>query len=488
MAEPHTEPPADSAANAHDLSPKAVKRRLGLNLVANTYNQGVTVAVQLLAIPLFLTGWGPEQYGIWLAITALPLYFYAISDLGFINLAANDMAMKRARNEIAEVIVVFQSTAVVVLVASALFVALALTVVSVVPFLHLLKIPTEHADAAVASLMILLAQLPLVLVLGLVNAGFRADGKYAFGALYQGTARLLDGLVPAVVAYLHGSLFSAAASMLIVKSLSVVIMFLLLRYQVRWLKVGVARANYQTISSMLGPAIVFLAMPLSHILQNSGTTLIVAAVMGPVAVATFNIIRTLGNLAFNAFGIVMNSVWFEMSSLLGGGQLELARAVSRRVSSLSFWLALTAAAFLALAGVPILRMWTRGTVEMNYALFYLQLTSIVIASLWRVSGVVLLATNNHRLYTIPLLAAAIVQLIVTWSTLDRFGLGGAGVAMLITEIVMLAAVLPPSLRLLGEHGRVFAAAVLTPPNPKALWRAISRSGLPTDVAKQSMSV
>jgi O-antigen/teichoic acid export membrane protein len=454
--------------STHDLSPRAVRRRLGLNLISNVYNQGVTVVVQLLAIPLFLSAWGAEQYGVWVAINALPWYFYAISDLGFVNLATNEMTMARARGENDHARSVFHSTTVVVLAMGLLGAIAAMALAACLPLAQWLKVPPESASAASQALLILLAQLPLVLVLGLLNAGFRADGKYALGGLYLGTSRLLDGLIPASAALAGGGLVFASAAMFAGKVIALVVVLLLLRLQVPWLGVGVRLARRRMIMGMMKPALSFLAMPVAQALLISGTTLVVSSLLGPVAVATFNTIRTLGNMAFNAFGVIMTAMWTEISSLVGAKQIQLARHVNRRACNLSFWVAVLSCAFLVVAGEPILRFWTRDKVEMHHGLFYLQLLSIFVAVLWKVSGVVLLATNNHKRYTISYLVAAILQVLLTAATVRWLGLTGAGLAMVATEVLMLGATLRRSLGLIGESIPQFIAALLHVPRPAEL--------------------
>src|SRR5260370_41898128 len=53
----------------------------------------VTAIVQIVSVPVFLHFWGVKLYGEWLIISAIPIYL-ALSDLGFGNVAANDMTMR----------------------------------------------------------------------------------------------------------------------------------------------------------------------------------------------------------------------------------------------------------------------------------------------------------------------------------------------------------------------------------------------------------
>jgi O-antigen/teichoic acid export membrane protein len=76
---------------------------------ANATTQIVNIAVQLLGFPIFLRFWGPEieMYGEWLMLSTIPAYL-SLADFGFASVAANDMSMHRARNDLAQVNTVFQ--------------------------------------------------------------------------------------------------------------------------------------------------------------------------------------------------------------------------------------------------------------------------------------------------------------------------------------------------------------------------------------------
>ncbi len=421
-----------------DLSAPAVKRRLGWNLLGNLYSQGATLGVQLLAIPLFLYAWGAADYGLWLALAAVPWYFYALADLGFTNLAANDMALCRGAGKTDAAIEVFHNSAVVVLLMGVALAAAGVIAAGQLPVAAWLKTPFAQRAAATGALQILLAQLPLVLIQSLLTAAYRADGKYAHGAAWQGSARLADGLAPAATALLGGGWIAAAWSMLLVKLLAAAAMALAVRRQIPWLPLGVGRMRRQSLQKMLRPAAAFVAIPVAEAMQIQGLTLLVAGSLGPAATTTFNTLRTLGNVAFNAFGIVRTSIWWELSALVGGGQPRRAEALIRRATRLGFLLALAACAILAVAGGPLLRLWTGGKVPMDRGLFYLQLLSILLAAAWRIPATLLLATNRHGRYALLLLAGSATQLALAAWLLARWGLSGAGAAMVFLELFMWA--------------------------------------------------
>lgn len=56
--------------------------RILKGFLAGGYGQFVTAVVQLLGVPIFLGAWGPNLYGEWILLAAIPSYL-ALSDICF---------------------------------------------------------------------------------------------------------------------------------------------------------------------------------------------------------------------------------------------------------------------------------------------------------------------------------------------------------------------------------------------------------------------
>jgi O-antigen/teichoic acid export membrane protein len=69
----------------------------------------VTILAQVISVPVFLHFWGPKLYGEWLVLSAIPMYI-GFSDVGFGNVAANDMTMRVSIGDRDGALKTFQST------------------------------------------------------------------------------------------------------------------------------------------------------------------------------------------------------------------------------------------------------------------------------------------------------------------------------------------------------------------------------------------
>src|SRR3984885_3900212 len=86
-----------------------VQRRILRGVGSTALGPLITIVVQVISVPVFLHSWGAKLYGEWLILSAIPTYL-AFSDIGFGNVAANDMTMRVAAGDRDGALVTFQST------------------------------------------------------------------------------------------------------------------------------------------------------------------------------------------------------------------------------------------------------------------------------------------------------------------------------------------------------------------------------------------
>src|ERR1700675_896832 len=89
--------------------PGTVRQRFMQGLGATALGPMVTIMVQVIGVPVLLHSWGLKLYGEWLVLSAIPSYL-AFSDIGFGNVAANDMTMRVATGDRRGALETFQST------------------------------------------------------------------------------------------------------------------------------------------------------------------------------------------------------------------------------------------------------------------------------------------------------------------------------------------------------------------------------------------
>ena len=457
-----------------DLSASAVKRRLGLNFLAGVGSQVVTVFQQLVSVPILLYAWGTEVYGVWIIQFSLLGYLWLLADLGFTNVAASAIGIRRAEGNPKAALEVFQSVLLIATVMSGVTIAAGLLLGSFLPFEQLLKVPAGLVPEFRMAFLLLVGMLPPSLVGGLFVATFRGEGKMAQGVLYYSVIlRLVEFIVQAIIALSGGGMIAVALGMLINRVVLVAAIGLVLKSQVGWINFGFTQASRTTVRSLIKPAIAHMCVPAGLTINVAGINLVVASLAGPAAVSIVSITRTLGNLSFQGLNMLIQAVWPEMSSLITAGKLELGRTTIFTVGRAAFWMSMIASVGLMLIAGPFLNLWTGGRIPLVWGLLLFQLLAIVASSLWRVPSVTMLAVNRNGLVGAFALIAAAVNVGLALVLLPLLGSTGVGVALFVGELFSVAGVLGPSLRLIDTTKRRYLAAVSAPPTIAEIRRLLS---------------
>jgi len=173
--------------------------------------------------------------------------------------------------------------------------------------------------------------------------------------------------------------------------------------------------------------------------------------------------RTLTRSAAQVLGAITNTVWVELSTAFGAGDMPLARSLHRRACQASLWLALLLCALLLLVGRVVFERWTRGQVAFDVPLFLLLLAVTVCNSLWSASYVVPVAANRHQKVALTYVVATAASLLGAALLTRGLQVHGAALALLLIDIVMVAFVVPISLRMVGDETGGYARAVVTLP-------------------------
>lgn len=440
-------------------SGSTLKSKLLRNLGANAYGQLITVAIQLVSVPLFLHYWGVELYGEWLILSAIPAYL-SLSDIGFASVAANDMTMRVAKEDKQGALEVYQSIWVFICTVSAIVgVVLALSIYTF-PLNELFSISHISNDQTQQLLIVFVLYVLVGLQGGVLSAAFRAVGRYAYGTVMNNTIRLVEWLLSMVALVLGGGVLIVAMTTFAVRVVGLLIMWTLKRNQERWLCLGIEVASVKKIRELFKPAVAFMAFPLGLALSLQGIVLVIGMTLGSAAVVIFSAYRTLTRLLVQIITMLNQAIWPEISAAYGEGKVALVTELHRKGSSITFWIALAAITTLGLIGEWIISVWTRHAFEQNHTLLILLLATTFFNVLWQTSWVVLMATNKHEIISIVFVASAAGGLLLSVLIIPLLGINGAGLVLVIAELPLLFLVIKSALTLLGDKWLMYLKAVV----------------------------
>lgn len=405
----------------------SMRGRVIRGMGAHSMGMLITIGTQLASLPLYLSVWDAERYGVWLMLSALPAYL-SMADIGMVTAAGNQvtMAMGAGRRDVANK--VFHS--------AQLFMALVCGTVALVLVPLVLFLPWSAPvtpDQRHALLLLMLGVLVAFLA-GLSDQMFRATHRAATGALMGNAIRLVEWAGWMAGLLLSGSFTAVALGGLILRLVLSLFAMGMAAQGDHGLSWGFSSARASAMREMAKPAMAFMAFPLANALAIQSITLLVGTLLGPAAVAIFNTYRTLARTATQATAIFSFSLWPEFSRLHGQGDEVTLRRLAWRSTGLGALQALLVSLVMYALAPWLLQIWTHARIGFDAPVFGLLAAYAFTVGAWHVPRVVLMATNRHTTLALWSIAASGLGFGLTAWLAPHMGLVGTGLAMLIAEI------------------------------------------------------
>lgn len=444
------------------MSNSNLNKKLLHNLGANTYGQLITVAIQLVNVPLFLHYWNVAIYGEWLILSAIPSYLN-LSDIGFASVAANDMTMRMGRDDRKGTLEVYQSIWLLISITSIIICSIAVFLVWTFPLTQIFSLHALQEDQVAPAIFMLLLQVIIGLQGGVLSAGFRSTGHYAYGIMINNTSRLLEWALVALTLAKGGGVVHVAAAILIGKVVGTIILWRCLHRQSSWLVLGYSAGKLKTIQQLFKPAIAFMAFPLGLALNIQGMVLIVGAFIGPAAVVIFTTYRTMTRVLVQMATLLNQAIWPEISAAYGKGSINIVQKIHQHSSSITFWIGLVGVVSIAASGDFIIDIWTHQAFRPNHILLLLLLTTSFINILWQTSWVVLMATNCHQRISIAFIISSTAGLAMSVLLSPYLDINGVALSLMITELPMFFLSINSSLTVLNDNWASYVKAIISLP-------------------------
>jgi O-antigen/teichoic acid export membrane protein len=447
------------------------KKRLAVGFLSNWVGKLAATVIQLVQVPVFLHFWSVPLYGEWMIVTSIPAYL-SFSNIGFGNVAGNEMTMLVAAEDRDAALRVFQSCwwlIAIVCGATILLLSGGLYLLPVADWLKLHAISEGDTKWIIFFLgvSVLLGQLEQLL-----QSAYRCIGRYSYGMLMKSAFSLVAFLCMVVPVALGGGARVTALVFAAANVAGTLLMGILVRRDIPWIRYGWGHASFAEIKRLSGPAVAFMGFPIGNALNLQGTLLAVGYALGPTDVVIFGTARTVSRVALQMVQMVNNTFWPEMSVAFGQKNAGLTRTLHRRACQLALILALVVVAAMMTVGPWFLSHWTGGHVPPSRGLLSILLLVVVFYALWSTSSTLLTAINRHQRLAAVYLFATGITCGICYAAARGYGLYGAAASLLVSEAVMNVYVLPASLKIADDRFGAFVASMAEWPR-SLKWEAMA---------------
>lgn len=417
----------------------------------------VGAGVQLALVPILAAHWGLERYGQWGMLIAVP-GILLLSDLGFATAASVRMTMQIARGEREAARATMHSATQVVLIASAVIVAIGLSLATLPPdaaFRQLSALPPAEVRGAMACLT---AYAVLISGGALLQALFRSNQHFATGSLLSTAIVLMEnGLLVAAVLQGYG-LAGGAAALLLGRLGGIGAGLCLAKRLATGVMPGLRHANRAVRQELLKPALAAMAIPLGLTMVIQGQVVALGIAAGAMAVPAFVASRTLSRLGLQIAQAAAHPIMPEFGAAAARADRPAALRYFAFVLLISGMISGIFALTLALAGPQIIAAWSGGHITASADLTRIMALSALFGGIWNPVSNLILAINRQLQFSPALVVLACIGFGTTLATGAVLGSTAAAVAMAAIDLVMLVIVLRFAFRNWASPTQLLAAA------------------------------
>ena len=332
-------------------------RRVSLSAGTSAAAKGIALVTTAVSVPLTLGYLGSERFGIWMTLSAL-IALLGFTDLGIGNSLLNGVAHAAGREDRTLIRANVSSGVAMLLAVSAGFGLLFAAVYRFIPWDRVFNVGSARAldeagPAAAALIGCFLVAMPagafqqvrLGLQEGYINAIFVAVGNIGGLALVIWAIQMRLGLPWLVLAMAGAPLLATLVNGFTLLTRS------------PWLRPTLHDVNFGIARSLLRVGLLFLVLQLAVAVAFTSNSIIIAAMIGPSAVADYAVVSKLFMIPTLLVGFALGPLWPAYREALSRGDVQWVRRTFRRSIRLSLAVAGPVSAALVVLGLPVIAVW-----------------------------------------------------------------------------------------------------------------------------------
>jgi O-antigen/teichoic acid export membrane protein len=381
--------------------------RFGKNGFIQIYTQFLTLAIQLVQVPLFIKFWGEGLYAEWIVLTGLPSMLLLL-DFGVAQASASKATMEAAGGEWHEARIsintsqMFTTTLGVILVVGALLFSRFFSSTDTLG----LKLIGDGQSVIILTLSV--AYLALNLQGGVIDAVFRTLGKAAIGSMLNANRRLMDLFVTVVCVCLGAGVVELSVSIFIGQVIYLLAIVVIVKRIDRHGLMGYRSASFTEFRGILKPSLAYMGFPLSQMLTTQGAVQMLNLIGAVWLVIPFTMTRTLVRTIIQIAVVISNSLKPELSWLIGSGQKLEAKKFTQKMSLIASSFAMLWYGILVIIGPRVINVWGHGEISVTHMMVLLIGIHALVNVFWFVSAAYKTAGNAHTTLSVVYAASSIL--------------------------------------------------------------------------------
>ena len=346
---------------SNDRSTNAIK-----NIIASFGIKGISIAIQILLLPLTINYVNPTQYGIWLTLSSIVGWF-SFFDIGFGNGLRNRFAEAKATGDYttakAYVSTTYSCLSVIFTVVWILF----FVVNFFIDWSKILNAPAQMAKELSLVALIVFSFFCVQIVLKTINTILIADQKPAKSALFDMLGQALALLIIFILTKTtHGSLLYLALALglcpIIIMAASTLLFF---KMDYKSYKPSIKFFDKNIVKDILSLGSKFFLIQIAAIIFYQTTNLIITNITCPEDVTVYNIAYKYFGIGTMIFGIIIAPFWSAYTDAFTNGDYSWMRNTYRKLLHIASGLSILIVVLLLVSSF-VYKVWIGNAVTIPF--------------------------------------------------------------------------------------------------------------------------
>ena len=398
-------------------------------LVRNFFQLGLI----LISLPLYLSFWSLELYGIWILIISI-ISFIKLPITNYLEYLGHEFLRNGPKNRLEISKIIYGSVFMVVLI-NFFLIVLFIILFEYIPILELLNIDQKYFNIIKISILLVTASDIITYVLSVFN---RALYPFNYYPKTQWIGLAIIIIIPAsqIFSLFYG--FKIIELSIVTFAVSSVANFFYLIFVIRFIKNEKIKYNglylKKNLKHLFNSLYLFLGS-LVNVLKNEGSRLILLPFVGTVQLVTYVAIRTANNLIRKFFYTFSNSFLIEFSGYINKKDKKKFTN-SYKIIYLLLSILVTPIAFIfQIVASDIFEIWTQNKLEFDPVLFASMTTAFLIIIFYNPGLLILKSKNLFKDDMIISIISSTAFIMIFMILVKQYSMRGAGYTLILVELI-----------------------------------------------------
>jgi O-antigen/teichoic acid export membrane protein len=354
-----------AGSSSHSLSASIKKNIFGGLLV-----KGLSIAINLLYVPLLIHYLDSERYGIWIALTSF-LSWFQFFDIGIGNGLRNKLTQVLVEKDYTTAKSLISTSYVLVLIIFSCVAILYTLIAFYVDWSSFLNVKLINNNELQVLTLIVFTSLCFTFVVQLIQPILFATQKSAISVAFPALSNLIGFIIIFCLSKTNlPPLMTAGVVLSVVPLLTFIVgSVILFNTTLKHIKPGIQYIQFKHAKHITTLGLKFLFIQIASIILNSSASLILIKLFGPGQVTIYNIVFKYFQVILILNAIVVTPLWSGFTEVLARKDYAWIKNAIKKINKISLFLSI---AILLMAGISpwIFDIWIGESVKIPLAITF----------------------------------------------------------------------------------------------------------------------